>query len=542
MATNGYDPNDQQGQNQGQQDSTMESQGENVSGSDATSAQGSPGAGRQGSQSASPAAGAALKPTSSGNFQNLTSYLNANKNYNASGGGLAGQVNQNLYNQGNQVNQNFQDAQNTYNQQVQAGTQQYDPNVVNSVLSNPYAYTQQQQNPNTLQQYNQMLNAQYQGPTQLDAGGTLQAQAQNYQNLTNQVGSENGRFNLLNQLYAAPGYSQGARSLDNLILQGNPNQLAQLQGARTMGNQLSGQLSQDKTQAANAAAQAQATTANTAAQTLGATNNAITGFDTQQAANVKDALANRDKQYNDVYGQLGNGSLDYNDAAKFGLLGAGGTAPNIYNLKLPSYLTEATNQATNQNVASTADYNKIQALGSLLGGKAVGNVSQILASYNDPSQAGQFAAASPYNFNTQQEQADAAAAQKAYTAAQTPYQQQIDAANAVLNSGENSEGKNTGLLGEQQDINSGLYHDVATGGAPGSPEWVAQQIAAQQQNQTNANEQLNQLLSQYGTNRKLNITGAPQMASITPSGTTPNVDTMSPALASIAGIGGINNI
>jgi hypothetical protein len=72
-----------------------------------------------------------------------------------------------------------------------------------------------------------MRDAQYKGPTQLDP--SLQTQAQDYTNLAGNVGTEQGRYNLLSQLYNTPTYTSGQKTLDNLFLQGNPQQLANLQ-------------------------------------------------------------------------------------------------------------------------------------------------------------------------------------------------------------------------------------------------------------------------------------------------------------------------
>lgn len=280
MATvSNYDPNNPDGtQNSpqsGQQTSGQGSQSnapQTGSQSVYTTSGGGSGQGTAASSNASPA------PTKSGQFTNLNAYLNANKSFNQgnqdpANNGLAGSINQNFQNQANDINNNVATDQNNFNTAAntarsgytnysgqaatpssQAQTANSNPagyqDFLNSVTSDPTAAVGNQQ---TLAQWNNAMNANYTGPTQLDPTQQLNQQAQNYQQQAQQAQTENGRFGLLGQMFYNPGYNQGQQSLDNLFLQSNPSQIATLQGTQTQANQLNNNINQANNQATNAA-------------------------------------------------------------------------------------------------------------------------------------------------------------------------------------------------------------------------------------------------------------------------------------------------
>lgn len=476
--------------------------------------------------------------TSSGQFTNLKSYLDANSGYNQGSGGLAGQINSNLQNQSNQIGSGIQSAQNDFNTQAQKSTYQYDPTLVNNTLANPYQYTNptvkdgtqyqgytytngnwvntpppaspgnaltlkssgqpgdtsqpavddgslaqqiqtfvsskgaaptnsspengMNQDPSLLklqaaiaagptpltpdqqatinagyaqqglQDFNNMRDANYQGPTALDQDSQLQNKVANFQQLANSAQSENGRFALLRNMFDAPSYTGGQQTLDNLFLQANPNQIAQLQQSGTIANNLNNQLGGALTGARQQALQDANTDVATAGKTLDATNNAIGNFDNQQATNVMTAEAQRDRNFQNQQNQLKAGSMSYNDAKALGLVNNDRVGANTYNLDLNRYLTEGNATATKQNVMSQDDYNKINALGKLANGKQSGSSGSVLDNYKDASQVGQFAAQPGYAFNANAFRRDAGDAQHVADVNLSPKQQQIQATEAQM--------------------------------------------------------------------------------------------------------------
>lgn len=465
MAINGnqYDPNNQNNGQQ-QQDNFM-SQPVSISGSEAQGpATGAATGGNNAQATSNP------KPTSSGRFQNLNAYLNANKNFNAQGGGLAGQVNQNLTSRSNDLQKNFAQAQQDYQTTLNNARQRYDNNFVDNTLKNPTG-TPVQTGQNTgfvpvagntappaptglsdadVAKFQGMLNAQYTGPTSLDPN--LDVQASNFSQLAGNTGSEQGRFNLLQNLYNKPTYSSGQRTLDNLMLQSNPQQIAALQGNKTTVNQLNNNLRQAETQAGIQATDATNEANATRDATRNALTGAVTGFDTNMQNSVQDALNSRDAAYQkELMGlQNTNTGISSDDANRFGLLGTLGDAKSmpIYNLDPGKYLQESTITPTGQTVASADDYNKIAALQKLSGGYGNEDISKVFDAYNDPTKAGSFAKENPYDFNTAGFTNDLNAVKSAYENEKNPQQVNYDQAYAALHGGDPNLHMQGGVLGE----------------------------------------------------------------------------------------------
>lgn len=408
------------------------------------------------------------KPTSSGRFQNLNAYLKAN-----SGTGVANRVNDTLSSKGNELQQNFANAKQNYDQSVNDAKQRYAPdngaqqngytyrstgdtpgwyqdvkalspierrkafddadengteapvfqrptladptmqsNLYNDYINKQYLSNPESMNADNIAKFTQLRDASYQGPTQMDQDNVLRNQSQDFSNLANQTGTEGGRYSLLRQIYNNPNstYSQGQQNLDNLLLQSNPQQLAQLQNSKVLAGQIQNQLgnsvNQSKVTAQNAAQQVQTTQD----QTRKALNDAILGFDNGMNSKVKEAVAEQAKKYQAQQQALGTGKLTSQEAIDFGLIKQyGDTGPSMYTLRPQDYLTMNNNYNINDpnvinqlktQVAQGSDYSKLNALKGLEGNLAQGDVSKILDTYNDPTLAGTFQKQTPYSFNT----------------------------------------------------------------------------------------------------------------------------------------------
>lgn len=315
-------------------------------------------------------------PTSSGNFTNLKSYLNANNN----GKDFSNQVNQNLQQQGSNLNTNIQGASNQFNNQVQQS--------VTPVQQNYQAYQQvaASNDPNSIVNYaNQgnnakniqgLENATYTGPKTLNDlsgnynGAALQSQVGNYQNLANDTTSESGRMNLLQSLYGNQNYGQGQQTLDNVFLQGN-----------NFGNTASqaNRLNNSYNTAANNSALSAQNAANTVNQAATGTVNSLNAAVGNQNQNIQNdyssALQNQAAQNAAATTALQNGTISQQLATQLGL--TGGT--NLYNVDASQFLHNA--QLNTQNTATGQDYSNIAALHNLLGNNANTGSSQILSQY-----------------------------------------------------------------------------------------------------------------------------------------------------------------
>lgn len=303
-----------------------------------------------------------LAGTQSGAYPNLQQYMSANQNWtNQQGQGLGGEIASNLGQQGQQIQQGTQNAQQAFQNtgNTWAENTQNAANAFNQGIAGGNAYNFTQNNPQAQQQAGQALNANYQGPQNLfGVNNNLQQQAQNYTNTAGQLGTESGRFNLLQQMFGGNNYNQGQQSLDQALLQTNPQQQQQLKGAQQQATQ-----TQQNLQNANAGAQQQAQ----AWQNLGQNTS-------QQAAQNLNAAVNTENQnIQNQYqiaqqGQaaniaaLQNGNISQALATQLGI-----TAPiaSTYGVNATQYLTQPA--LTMGNTAQQADYNQMAALQQLAG-------------------------------------------------------------------------------------------------------------------------------------------------------------------------------
>jgi hypothetical protein len=218
----------------------------------------------------------------SGSFQNVNAILNANKQSNIAGGIVNNYSNQaGQFNQG--VGQQENQATGAINQQWNAATggtggteQQAAQNVQNLVQGTANAgqagsgwTTNAQGNltdQNAVNQFQAALNTQYQAPNV--NWSNQQQQLQNFQQAGQNAQSATGQTALLQQQYGSPSYTQGQQSIDQLLLQNNPQeqhnlgQLQQIAGsaAGTLGNAqnqvtTAGQTTQNNINQLNQAAQ-----------------------------------------------------------------------------------------------------------------------------------------------------------------------------------------------------------------------------------------------------------------------------------------------
>ena len=329
-------------------------------------------------------------PTSSGSYNNLQQYFNANQNFNQAGGGLAGQLAGNIQGQANQATSGINNASNAFNTQAASAAapwsnQTNDASLINQATTNPYGFTTDTSNPGNTQAFQNLLGANYSGPTSLlniqgaDNYGTLQTQDANVGNEIQQAQSDTGRQNLLNQTYGGNGYTAGDSTLDNLFLQNSPGQLSQLQGLQSTGNNLNtllnNALQSSQATGANYQQQAQAVSqqaqnginsaiynyiGNAGTGTAGTTGyQAPTGLYATAATDQATANAN----YAALQQGLASGNISQETANALGLT----NGQYLYGGNLSQYLGQNTGQATAQNTASAQNLANLQAYNTLGG-------------------------------------------------------------------------------------------------------------------------------------------------------------------------------
>lgn len=382
-------------------------------------------------------------PTSSGSFQNLQKYINANQGFNAGQGGLAGEVAGNINQQGQQTQSEIQGMQNAFNTQAQNNVNNFtqatnSSNGQPSLLSQATANAGQfmQNNPTGAQSILNAENAQYTGPTQLQNQGQLQTQAQNVQNQAQQAQTENGRYSLLQQMFGSPTYTQGQQNLDQAIMQNAPGAQQQFAGLTNMGNATQNAYTNAQNQVAQQVNQNQQLAAQTAAQTQGQLNSAVMANQNAVQQQLTGAQSAAQTGLTQLQADLTSGNLTAADYAALGGANSGLTSGmSLYGMtpaQLSQYVTAGT-APTAQTVATANQYANFSALNQLLGGGGGGSIapmantqaSNILSQYINPSQAGTYTGPS-YNWNS-------GGLQQALNTDQGNYQAAINALNSAIN-------------------------------------------------------------------------------------------------------------
>lgn len=318
-------------------------------------------------------------------FQNLDKYLQTN-NAQQFGQEVVGKV----QNKVDTARQNINDASHSFGQKVESSNSLPNQQQLNQSIANP---DQADQN-----QFADWRTQTYSGPHSLSESqddynklwsGTNQANEE-----AKSLGTEAGRFALLDNYFGKPTYSYGQKSLDNLLLQEG--------GIGSAINQLQNDAAQLKTYGNNQASALQ----NQASQRAGQVNESRQGVrkaigideqggviqgsnagslgkkyaDVQREVDAENAA--RQAQYEGVKGQLQGGGLSKELTDRFGL------PDNItyYNLNPLDYLSNS-DPLTKDQVISDDERAYIQALSQLAG------VTDTFAS--NPSQA----KTDPYSFN-----------------------------------------------------------------------------------------------------------------------------------------------
>lgn len=422
----------------------------------------------------------AQTPSKSGAFTNITNYLQANANYNKSGGGLAGQITGNIQKSADATKQGLDQAQNQFNNGYSQNVGNFSGAVDNGPAPVGGPGTTQSTTPSTLPQadvapappklastYQNVIDdpthasadataafmkardAQYTGPTSLDVNGKLKADATNVKNLADQSGTESGRFSLLKNMFNNGNYSGGQQKLDNLLLQSNPNQVNKLQSLRPVANGLVNNLNTAQNSIAGQVSDAQRLATQAQQLSRDALQKGVTDFASgdnsvlgQRLADYKLKLAG---QQASEQKDFSNGKLTPEELAASGLtdgdktfgLDLNGTDENgnsFFNKTDPSFNL--------QNVANSDDYDRIAALSRLSGGLGNSTIDNSLKQYVDPTQAGianSILTDPSKQFSFDKERFDSAVSGKKadYETELAPIKQQFDNANISMQSSKN---------------------------------------------------------------------------------------------------------
>lgn len=162
-------------------------------------------------------------PSKSGRFENLQSYLTANQ-----GSGLGQKIGSKISDTGTEAKNAISNTETQFKTQVDAGSL---PNyqTAKSDYQNILGKAQtagQTLTDNDKTRFSELFNNQYKGPKAVvdtELYNPTQEKVQKAQDLYKNSESDAGRFALLENYFSKPTYTQGQKSLDNLILTGQEN-------------------------------------------------------------------------------------------------------------------------------------------------------------------------------------------------------------------------------------------------------------------------------------------------------------------------------
>lgn len=324
-------------------------------------------------------------------YTNIGRVIQANQG-NRLGQAVAGGVQQ----AGQQAQANVQQAGQQFGQQTQANRFDTDANqqLVQNVLADPSQYAgptdQNSDLSNQGSMFSKLISGQYGGPTQLANDPQLQAQVGGVQQLGKALGSSGGQIGLLQQAVGGNNYGAGKQNLDQLLLaktSGDALGQARRQ-ALGLGNILNTQ---------EAGAQAVGQEMGARAQDFGKNvqnqfGQTVTTQDKALQDQATKAQTDRDEFYKKTLADLQSGKITQKQADLLGL-GAGSQVTGDILGRLGSYVSENADKATAQNVASSQDYARMDALRKLSGQYSPADAQALLQNYSGQNaQAGKFAA------------------------------------------------------------------------------------------------------------------------------------------------------
>lgn len=166
--------------------------------------------------------------TRSDRFQNLNDYLSANEN-----SGFADQFGDKVSGDISKAGDAQNQAGQVFKSQSDSGTNNFDEGFTNSALSDPYAFSQNQGN---VDKFKAQKNSDYKGPNSFaDSADSYQkayGATQKSQDVAQNYGNEQGRFSLLDNYFGRPGYNQGEKNLDQLLVQGGAHTSQNIEQAK----------------------------------------------------------------------------------------------------------------------------------------------------------------------------------------------------------------------------------------------------------------------------------------------------------------------
>ena len=355
-----------------------------------------PSSGGEAATTATPtAASAAPGPSSSGRFTNLQKFIGANKDFNQAQGGLAGQIAGGIAGAGQKATSNIAGAQKTFGEQGAAavGKVTVGKPIVKAAVDDPTKLT-----PDDLAKLKTGVSGVYGGPKSLsdlqgDQNlGNLQVGVQNVKNLSKQTRSEPGRFNLLRSMFDKSGYSSGQQKLDQLLLQGQPEQQARLSATRRTALGAEKALGSAQEAATTQGKQFTSDVDKSRESTISALSGAVGTKKADIETRLASAQASADAEEAGLQSRLAAGTLTPDDLNKMGVT----SGTQIFDVDPSKFIKKSS--ATAQSFATPEDYAYFKALQDILGaGETPEAAGAVFGEFADPRQAGTAAPSVSYD-------------------------------------------------------------------------------------------------------------------------------------------------
>lgn len=349
----------------------------------------------------------------SGNFQNLGEYLRVNAPQQF-GQKVAGKIGDEI----NSADQTINQAQTDFQSRVDNNAVRDTDNLTGQVATDPRQVNQDQ--------FAKLRDAQYGGPSSLydteDLAARVQGAAGSAVGKANASQSESGRFALLDSYFGKPKYTQGEKTLDNLLIQNDPGSQQAFQQMRQNADQLNNRSKQIAPESEQYAAQGRATTEatrNAARNALGIDNSGnLTG--TGAIGSIKGQLPTRTTDKNAALAKQYQDAVALAAQNKFGLtpefLSAMGISGDRgYGVDPSQYVSQ--NPSLNENqVVSQDEAGRLRAL------EGLANAGPLLSDY---SHAGEADNAKAYSFDKNAYQGNVASQKASYENALAPISKNI---------------------------------------------------------------------------------------------------------------------
>lgn len=223
------------------------------------------------------------------------------------------------------------------------------------------------------------------GPQGIKNVGELGQQAREAGQLGRAAGTEAGRYGLLQRhIGGGQQYTGGQQRLDALLL--GQTAAPQLREARRSTLGLESQLQRQQAAASAAGQELVSRARGLADVTRGGLEEQVVVYGQTMQQKAKEAAEARKSYVEQAKENLKQGLVDQDTLQALGLAGG----ERLYRSDLSQLLNESDLIATPQNVQTTEDFARIQALQQLSGQKLTGEASAILPQFTDKSQVGQF--------------------------------------------------------------------------------------------------------------------------------------------------------